>query len=76
MNIEVDEVKCYQPKFRRWINSENWDSIANKLLDTDIAIIEKVMNAKKDGDCSWIVWKNCDYVLDRIRNINKKIKSN
>lgn len=76
MNIEMDEVKCYQSKFRRWINSKYWDSIANKLFDTDIAIIEKVMNAEKDGDCSWIVWKNCDYVLDRIRTISKKIKNN
>lgn len=55
MNIEIDEVKHYQPKFRRWINSKYWDSIANKLFDTDIAIIEKVMNDEKDGDCSWIV---------------------
>ena len=76
MNMEMEEVKYYQPRFRRWINSNFWDSIAERLLETDIAIIEKVMNAEKDGDCSWIVWKNCDYVLDRIRSISKKIKSN
>lgn len=46
-----------------------------QIFDTDIAIIEKVMNAEKDEDCSWIVWKNCDYVLDRIRTISKKIRN-
>lgn len=76
MNREMEEVKYYQPKFRRWINSKYWDSIVNILFDTDIVIIEKVMNAENDGDCSWIVWKNCDYVLNRIRAISKKIKSN
>ena len=53
--------------------SDNWDSIADRLSDTCMEIIVQVMNAEKDGDCSWIVWKNCDYVLDRIRAINKKL---
>lgn len=74
MNIEMEEIKYYQPKLRRWINSKYWDSIVENLSDTYIDIITQVMNAKHDGDCSWIVWKNCDYVLDRIRNISKKIK--
>ncbi|MCM1235672.1 MAG: hypothetical protein NC489_36720 [Ruminococcus flavefaciens] len=74
MSIEYDEVKYYQPRFKRWINSKYWDSIAERLYDTDLAIITKVMDAEKDGDCSWLVWKNCDYVLERIRTISKKIK--
>jgi hypothetical protein len=31
------------------------------------------MNAEKDGDCSWLIWKCCDHVLDNIRAIAKKI---
>ena len=72
----MEEIKYYQPKFRKWINSKYWDSIAENLSDTCTDIITQVMNANNDGDCSWVVWKNCDYVLDRIRAISKKIKSN
>lgn len=72
--MDNEEVKYYKPRFERWIRSAKWDSIAEKLFDTDIAIITKVMNAEKDGDCSWIIWKNCDYVLDRIRKINKSLE--
>lgn len=72
----MEEVKYYQPKFKRWISSEYWNSIAENLSDTCMDIIIQVMNASQDGDCSWVVWKNCDYVLDRIRTISKKIKSN
>ncbi len=74
MSIETEEVKYYQPKFRRWINSKNWDGIAEKLSDTCMTIITQVMNANYDGDCSWTVWYNCDYVLDRIKVISKNIK--
>ena len=71
--MKNDELRYYQPRFERWIMSDNWDSIADRLSDTCMEIIVQVMNAEKDGDCSWIVWKNCDYVLDRIRAINKKL---
>ena len=71
--MKNDELRYYQPRFARWIKSDNWDSIADRLSDTCMEIIVQVMNAEKDGDCSWIVWKNCDYVLDRIRAINKKL---
>lgn len=72
--MDNEEVNYYKPKFSRWIRSAKWDSIAEKLFDADIAIITKVMNAEKDGDCSWIIWKNCDYVLDRIRKIDKSLE--
>lgn len=71
--MENEEVKYYQPRFRKWINSEKWDYIVEKLSDTSINIIKQVMNAKKDGDCSWIVWHQCDNVLDNIRKIAKQI---
>ena len=74
MNVEVEEIKYYQPRFKRWINSEYWDSIAEELSDTYTEIITQVMNAEKDEDCSWIVWKNCDDILDKIRAIRKNIK--
>ena len=72
--METEEVKYYQPKFERWLKSDKWDSIAEKLSDTYISIIKQVMNAKKDGDCSWIVWHQCDNVLDKIRKIAKQLK--
>lgn len=72
--MENEEIKYYQPRFARWIQSAKWDSIAERLTDLDTRIIYLVMNAKKDGDCCWLVWKNCDYVLDNIRRIAKKVK--
>lgn len=72
--MENEELKYYQSRFRKWINSNKWDYISEKLSDTSISTITQVMNAKKDGDCSWVVWKNCDYVLDNIRRIAKNIE--
>lgn len=63
----------YKPRFARWIKSNKWDSIAERLSDAYMEIITMVMNAEKDGDCSWIIWSNCDYVLNRIRNISKEL---
>lgn len=72
--MENKEVRYYQHRFARWIKSDKWDSIAEHLSDTCMSIITQVMNAAEDGDCSWVVWKNCDYVLDRIRRIDKRLK--
>lgn len=72
--MDTEEIKYYQPRFRRWINSEYWDIISGELSDLYIDIITRVMNAKKDGDCSWIIWAQCDYILDTIRKIRKNIK--
>lgn len=69
-----EEVKYYQPKFKKWIMSDKWDSIAEKLSDVHMSIIKQVMNAKKDGDCSWLVWYQCDYVLNRIKEIANKMR--
>lgn len=73
MNIDNEEVKYYQQRFARWIQSAKWDSIAERLSETYMTIITQVMNAEKDGDCSWLIWKCCDHVLDNIRAIAKKI---
>lgn len=73
MNAETSEIKYYQPRFARWIQSAKWDSIAERLSETYMDIIIRVMNAQKDGDCSWIIWHECDHVLDNIRKIAKKI---
>ena len=74
MKVENEEVKYYQPRFSRWIESQKWDDIAEKLSDASMDIITQVMSAEKDGDCSWIVWGNCDTVLDNIRKIAEKLK--
>ena len=70
--MDNEQARYYQSRFSRWIKSSKWDSISEELLDTDIAIIAKVMNAEKDSNCSWMVWANCDYVLDRIGKISKR----
>lgn len=72
--VETEEVSYYQPRFKRWINSDKWDYIAEELSDTYMSIIRQVMGAEKDGDCSWIVWHQCDNVLERIRRISKQLK--
>ena len=74
MEVENEEIKYYQPRFARWIKSPKWDSIAERLSDASMSIITQVMNAEKDGDCSWVIWKNCDAVLDNIRKIAKNLK--
>lgn len=71
--MENEEVKYWQPRFRKWIKSDKWDYISEKLSDTSISIIRQVMNAEKDGDCSWVVWHQCGNVLERIRTIDKQI---
>lgn len=73
MNAETSEIKYYQPRFARWIQSAKWDSIAERLSEIYMDMIIQVMNAKKDGDCSWIIWHECDHILDNIRKIAKKI---
>lgn len=72
--MDNEQVRYYKPRFARWIKSDKWDSIAEELSDINTSVITKVMNAEVDNDCSWIVWKNCDYVLDEIRRINKRLQ--
>ncbi len=52
--MENEEVNYYKPRFTRWIKSNKWDSIAERLSDTYMEIITRVMNAEKDGDCSCV----------------------
>lgn len=72
--MDNEQVRYYKPRFARWIKSNKWDLIAEELTDISTAVVTKVMNAEKDSDCSWAVWKNCDYVLDSIRRIDKNLK--
>ena len=50
MNAETSEIKYYQPRFARWIQSAKWDSIAERLSETHMTIITRVMNAEKDAE--------------------------
>ena len=50
MSIDNGEVKYYQPRFAKWIQSAKWDSIAERLSETSMSLITQVMNAEKDGD--------------------------
>lgn len=60
------EIKYYQPIFAKWISSNYWEYIAEYLSAADMSIITKVMNAHEDGDCSWLVWHECDRILKQI----------
>lgn len=73
MKVKNEEVRYYQPRFKKWIDSTKWDSIAERLPDEHISIITQVMNAEKDGDCSWLVWHECDHVLESIRKIANRL---
>lgn len=42
MGVENEEVKNYQHKFARWIKSDKWDLIAERLSDVSIRTIRKV----------------------------------
>ena len=74
-NCEKEEVSYYQPKFRRWIDSRKWNNISER-LENYVGVIGMVMSAEYDGDCSWVIWKQCDYILERIRQIAKEINRN
>lgn len=69
-----DEINYYQPKFRKWILSKYWDDIVERLTDTEVNIITRVMNAERDEDCNYVLWKQCDYILERIQKKRKEIK--
>lgn len=71
--MENEEVKYYQPKFARWIKSNKWDDIAEKLTATQIDIVSRVMKVEKDGDLSWNTWLQCDHILERIRKISNEL---
>ncbi len=47
MSIDNGEVKYYQPRFAKWIQSAKWDSIAERLSETSMSLITQVMNAEK-----------------------------
>lgn len=40
MKVEDEEIKYYQPRFARWIKSNKWDDIAEKLSDTKELCLE------------------------------------
>ena len=45
--MENKEVNYYKPRFAKWIKSNKWYSIAERLSDTYMEIITRVMNAEK-----------------------------
>lgn len=45
--MENKGVNYYKPRFKRWIESKRWDSIAERLSDTSMETITQVINAKK-----------------------------
>lgn len=42
-SMENEEVNYYKPRFTRWIKSNKWDSIAERLSDTYMEIITMVI---------------------------------
>lgn len=42
-SMENEEVNYYKPRFTRWIKSNKWDSIAERLSDTYMEIITRVI---------------------------------
>lgn len=69
-----DEIIKYQKKFKKWIMKPNWDDIAERLSPSLMSIVTIVMNAKSEKDVSPLVYRNIDYTLERIENINNSLK--
>ena len=46
--METEEVNYYKPRFARWIKSNKWDSIAERLSDAYMEIITMVMRKKME----------------------------
>lgn len=68
------ELREYQAKFKRLIQSQKWDAIASDIYDVHMSTVTKIMNAKSYKDVSWIVWNNADYALEHIRYMFKQVK--
>ncbi|MBR3890491.1 MAG: hypothetical protein IKJ30_00290 [Bacilli bacterium] len=69
-----DEIIKYQKKLKKWIMKPNWDDIAERLSPSLMSIVTIVMNAKSEKDVSPLVYRNIDYTLERIENINNSLK--
>ena len=69
-----DEIIKYQKKLIKWIMKPNWDDIAERLSPSLMSIVTIVMNAKSEKDVSPLVYRNIDYTLERIENINNSLK--
>lgn len=73
-NKSYSEVNYFHARFKRWINSQKWDYISERLSENDIDILTRVMNCEYDEQLSWVVWKYCDYLLEKIIKYSKEIK--
>ena len=73
-NKSYNEVNYFHTRFKRWINSKKWDYISERLSDSDIDILTRVMNCEYDEQLSWVVWRYCDYLLEKIIKYSKEIK--
>lgn len=65
---EMKEYFCNQ------IASPYWDSIAERLSEVCIALIEQINRADSPKQLSWLVLKNAGYVKERIEYNKEKIK--
>lgn len=69
----LKELRKYQNWFKKQINSKDWDSIANRICDLYINIIERVMRAENPDQLNYVIWKQLDYVQENIRKIRKSL---
>jgi len=70
----MDEINKYQEKFNKYILSDNWDIIADRLNDSLMSIITITMNAKSEKDVSYLVLQNLEYTLNKVKEIDRSLK--
>jgi len=70
----MDEINKYQEKFNKYILSDNWDIIADRLNDSLMSIITITMNAKSEKDVSYLVLQNLEYALNKVKEIDRSLK--
>lgn len=68
------QLSMYQSKFKRFINGEKWDSIAERLSPSIMSIITLIMNATSYKDVNWLVMRNAQYALQCVREESKRIR--
>lgn len=71
MNAETSEIKHYQPRFARWIQSAKWDDIAERLSETYMNIIIRVMNAEKTVIAVGLYGMNAITFLKKLEKLQK-----
>ena len=66
------ELKYFQNKLGKYINSDKWDTIGEQLSNTIISQISMINSAETHKDISWLVWNNMEYITNLVGDMYNK----